>query len=399
MSECTSYLGPNALFDWLDAQDGQGTVDVVLLTHPRDEGDAPRLFPFIDKLAPHEVAGLQRHLNPMFGEIISTGSFTVGIMFLPFFAHELIEPKSRRRCAQILQEDAVRMAAKVGAKILCLGGLTGALSLYGRRLVEPAERAGMTLTTGHALTAVGVHQTYGQALKELHRDPGMQRLTVLGVGSIGRAFTELLAASGHPPRELVLVDRPQAAGKLEMLAREFQERTGTVTRTEVTDAMGALVPGTACYDTDVLVSAVSTPYVVDIDKVAPGTVLVDDSQPYCWDREKAWQRCVDAADIVPCDAGLVDCASLGYSSRFSFDFADMDADGASTTAWTCQTEGMLLALDERLPRTVGEPSIETILAYEDAFLGKGLRIPTLQCGPNPLPVDKILAAAASGTAA
>ncbi|WP_128431888.1 hypothetical protein [Streptomyces cyaneus] len=399
MSQPTRYLGPNALFDWLDAQDGKGTVDVVLLTHPRDEGDAPRLFPFIDKLDQRDVAGLQRHLNPMFGEIISTGSFTVGIMFLPFFAHELIEPKSRRRCAQILQEDAVRMAAKVGAKILCLGGLTGALSLYGRRLVEPAAQAGMTVTTGHALTAVGVHQTYWQAIKELQRDPGTQRLTVLGVGSIGRAFTQLLQASGRPPRELVLVDRPQAAGKLEKLAREFEERTGTPTLTEVTDSLGALVPGSACYATDVLVSAVSTPYVVDIDKVAPGTVLIDDSQPYCWDRDKAWRRVTEAADIVPCDAGLVDCSGIGYTSGFPFDFADVDADGNSTTAWTCQTEGMLLALDDRLPRTIGEPSIETILAYEDAYLANGLSIPTLQCGPNPLPIDKILAAVAPGTAA
>ncbi|WP_052863601.1 hypothetical protein [Streptomyces niger] len=389
-----SYLGPDSFFDWR-ADNKQGSVDVVLLTHPRDEADASRLFPFIDKLDRPEIARLQRHLQPMFGEIVSTGDFTVGIMFLPFYAHELIDPESRRRCAQILQEDAVRMAAKAGARILCLGGLTGALSLYGRRLVEPAKQAGLTLTTGHALTAVGVHQTYWQALEQLERAPGDQRLTVLGVGSIGRAFMELLQASGQPPRELVLVDRPQAAGKLERLAQVFHEQTGAQTSFEVTDALGALAPDSACYATDVLVSAVSTPYVVDIDKVAPGTILIDDSQPFCWDREKAWQRCVEAADIVPCDAGLVDCAGIGYRSAFPFDFADAGADGSSTTAWTCQTEGMLLALDEDLPRTVGEPTIDTILAYQDAYHRQGLRIPTLQCGPNPLPIDKIKAAAAS----
>ncbi len=393
MSGPTSHLGPNAFFDWQEANGG-GSLDVVLLTHPRDEGDAPRLFPFLERLEHFEVRDLQRHLKPMFGEIVETGSVSVGIMFLPFFANDLMMPEGRRRAQEILRDDAIRMASAAGARVLCLGGLTGALSLYGRKLVEPAGQLGMTLTTGHALTAVGVHRIYREALTRLEREPGTQRLTVLGMGSIGRAFTELVAAGDDLPREMVLVDRPQAVGKLAQLAEELSARTGVPTSFEVTDGLGQLAPGSACYATDVLVSAVSTAYVVDVDQVAPGTVLIDDSQPYCWDRAKAWRRVEEQADIVPCDAGLVDCASIGYRSRFPFDFAGTDAEGASSTAWTCQTEGMLLALDDSLPRTIGEPPIETILAYQDAFTRNGLGIPALQCGPNPLPLDAIRAATA-----
>jgi predicted amino acid dehydrogenase len=389
VSVSTSYFGSDSLFEWQDSSGESGDIDVVLMTHPRDESDATRLFPSVDKLDTPERAEIQRHLKPVFGEIIDAGSFTVGIMFLPFYAHELIDPRGRNRCLRVLREDAVRLAEEVGARIVCLGGLTGALSLYGRRLLDPAKRAEITVTTGHALTTVGVHETYHRALAELGRRPGDQRVVVLGVGSIGSSVTRLLQEDARRPREIVLVDRPQMAGKLRKLAQEFHERTGVPATVEATDTFGKLAEDSACFTSDVVISAVSTPYVVDIDKVAPGTVLIDDSQPYCWDRPRAWQRCTEAHDVIPCDAGLVDCSSIGYESRFDFDFAEVDADGVSTTAWTCQTEGMLLALEPRLPTTIGHPSIEVIKSYQDAFRRHGLSIPSLQCGPNPLPVEKL----------
>ncbi|WP_331726077.1 hypothetical protein [Streptomyces sp. NBC_00470] len=389
MASSGSYFGPDSYFDWRDSTDGKRSIDVVLMTHPRDESDAPRLFPAVEKLESHERAEIQRHLKPVFGEIIDTGAFTVGIMFLPFYAHQLIDPLSRSRCLRSMQQDAMQLAEEAGARILCLGGLTGALSLYGRRLLDPGRRADITVTTGHALTTVGVHETYRRALASLDRDPGSQRVAILGVGSIGSGVTRLLAEDEQRPGEVVLVDRPQMDGKLKKLAAEVAEATGVSVSVELTNAGGQLNPETSCYGSDVLISAVSTPYVVDIDKVAPGTVLIDDSQPYCWDRERAWQRCIQDFDIIPCDTGLVDCASIGYESRFDFEFADAAAAGVSTTAWSCQTEGMLLALDSQLPTTIGQPSIEVIKAYQDAFRQHELRIPALQCGPRPLPIDQI----------
>lgn len=181
------------------------------------------------------------------------------------------------------------------------------------------------------------------------------------------------------------------AGKLKQIAGEVESRTGVPVLVETTEPSGALSPDSACYHTDVLVSATSSPYIVDIDKVRPGSILIDDSQPYCWSRERAWERFLERFDIVPCEAGLVDCASIGYSAYFDFDFADADPDGRSSTAWTCQTEGMLLARNPDLPTTVGNPSMEVISSYRDEFVENELRIPELQCGLNRLPIDEIRA--------
>jgi hypothetical protein len=98
---------------------------------------------------------------------------------------------------------------------------------------------------------------------------------------------------------------------------------GIETRIELTDRTRQLVAGTGCYDARFLISAVSTPDVIDIDRVAPRTVLVDDGQPNCWSRGAAWRRVGRFADIAPCEAGLVDVSSLNYWSYFPFQFAPL----------------------------------------------------------------------------
>jgi hypothetical protein len=90
---------------------------------------------------------------------------------------------------------------------------------------------------------------------------------------------------------------------------------------------------------------------------------------------------------VPCEAGLIDCASIGYRSQFPFDFADQDARGTSSTSWSCLAEGLLRIVEPSLPPTVGEPTIDNLIRYNEAFEKVGFKIPPLQCGAHRLPVD------------
>jgi len=158
---------------------------------------------------------------------------------------------------------------------------------------------------------------------------------------------------------------------------------------ELTTQSGEVLPSSSCYDCRFLVTAVSSWHVIEIDRVAPGTILIDDSQPYCWDREKAWDRCRMHYDIVPCEAGLIDCNSIGYLSRFPFDFAEQDEHGVSSTAWSCLAEGLLLSLNNELPTTIGEPSIQNILSYYQGYKQFKFHPPVLQCGQNKLPIEAI----------
>jgi len=384
------WLGPNAYSDWRrDGADkaNPARLDVVLLTHPRDEYDLPRLFEWSTALSLAERRELVRHVRPIIGEVIVAPRFSAGLLFLPMFAADIIDPVERQRCRQTLEREGLELAARTGARIVCLGGLTGALTGYGRRIADACADLGLTITTGHAATACSVVRAFRRAIDDTGRDMTSMRVALLGVGSVGAAVGRLLAYGSERPAEIVLIDTPRRADHLRGIAATLQAN-GIASSIELTTLRGELIETSACYAADAVISAVSTPYVLDIDRVAPGTVLVDDSQPYCWSREAAWQRCATRGDIVPCDAGLVDCSSLGFASSFPFDFVDM-REGRSHTSWSCLTEGLLRTIEPALPMVVGEPTLETLLIYQDAFDRHGLTIPPLQCGIHRLPVEDL----------
>ena len=387
------WVGPTALDDWRRERAGGPAgrdIDVVLITHPRDEHDLPRLFPSTAELSPAQRRVLIRHLRPTFGEVIETPEVCVAVLFLPFLADELMDWSRLRAARRILAVEGLRMAAASGARIVCLGGLTAAVSGYGRQLWAPARELGLTVTTGHAATAISVARTLQRATQTRSGELAGSRLTVLGAGSSGGTVARLLATQDDQPDEFVLVDRPHAGGRVESIAAEIRESAGTPVRVELTGEDGVLSPASAAYRSDYVISAVSLPNVVEIARLAPGTALVDDGQPYCWSREDAWTRFEKARDILPCEAGLVDCSSIGYRSHFPFDFADHVGPAGSSVAWSRLAEGLLLALDPVLGPTSGNPDLAQIRSYARAFERFGLRVAPLQCGSHPLPVESFM---------
>ncbi|WP_199154979.1 hypothetical protein [Chromobacterium sp. ASV23] len=385
-----AFFGPKAQDLWLREgkakQRGTG-LDVVLLTHPRDEQDLARMFPWAGRLQHEEIAELMPHLKPVWGEMIQTDEINVGILFLPLLAADILDPRKRAACRHMLEYDALDAIAQMHGRFVCLGGLTGALSQYGRRLAARAESLGIQVTTGHALTAVSIVQQYNKALAEVGRGSDEVVLAILGVGSVGGGVAKLLCHSSHrvKPARVILIDTRQQETRLHDIAGLMRERLGIVVDVELLDLRTKLDDDSPCYrHANVIISAVSTPYILDIDKVAPGTVLIDDSQPYCWSREAAWARHQRAGDILPCDAGLVDAGSIGFVSHFPFDFSD-DQGAGSSISWSCLAEGLLRGVDPSLPNNIGELEVENLLAYEAAFLRHGFAIPQLQCGLHILP--------------
>jgi predicted amino acid dehydrogenase len=390
------WYGPDSFASWKadrTARNLPGVLDVVLLTHPRDESDIPMLYPFSQELTVSDRRRFAQALQPVCGEIIETPDLVVGLMFVLRFADEMMDPRTRGDIRTFLQEAGVPAVAATGARVVCLGGLLGALSGYGKRLDGFANANDVIVTTGHSMTSVTVLRTYRRAITELQLNPRTSRVAVLGAGSVGAAFSRLLTLEppDQLPGQLILVDKPERGKRLEALAVELAS-AGIETRIELTDRAGQLSPSSACYDAGFLISAVSTPDVIDIERVAPRTVLVDDSQPNCWSREAAWRRVVRSADIVPCEAGLVDATSIGYWSYFPFNFASGDPDGGTSVAWCCLAEGLAIGLDPTLPPTVGEPDLVGLAGYNAAFDRAGFQVAPLQCGSHFLPVERLYAA-------
>ncbi|MEX0732735.1 MAG: hypothetical protein WED00_00575 [Aquisalimonadaceae bacterium] len=365
-------------------------LDVVLLTHPRDDTDLSRLLPWLTGFNADYRLTLMRHLRPVLGEVIEMPMLKAGIMFLTCPAEDIVNPRTRRRCREILEQEALPRIAETGAKVVCLGGLTASLTGYGRRIRDRAEALGLRITSGHSATVVNMLSTMETALNALDRPIERSSVVVMGMGSVGTGFARLLLEHRPLPRELVLMDLPSRRGYSEELAGELHRSTGCEIRVASTAPNGRVPPGGSPYRCDILVSAINASHVIEVDKLAPGTLLVDDSQPWCWSRDDAWQRCMEHQDIIPCEAGLVDCSHLNYVSHFPFDFADHDAQG-SRTAWCCLTEGLMMALDPSLPPTEAIPETAQLVLYDRAYARLGFRPAPLQCGPHALPIESLRA--------
>jgi predicted amino acid dehydrogenase len=381
----TNWTGCAPVAEWLDS--GRAILDSVLLTHPRDEGDFPTLFRWGCHLSPEERRQLTRWMRPVLAEVVTAPGLASGLLVLPFYADDIMGA-SPARCLRIVLDEALPFVSSVGARVVSLGGLVGALTDYGKGIEARAAGLGIRVTTGHCLTAISIERVLVRAVDELGIDLARSRVAVLGAGSVGAACARLIARGDHPPRELVLIDRPNRNRRLAALAQELGETSPVYARVEFTEKDGRLAPDSLCHESSVIVSATSSPDVLDVDRISPGTLLIDDSQPNCWSREKAWARYRREHDIAPCETGLVDCRNLGYRSRFPFYTLESPDDGSSV-AWSCLAEGLLLAREPDLPPTIGEPTAEMLSHYQAAFGRWGLSVPPLQCGNNRLDVDLV----------
>ncbi|MFF2305411.1 amino acid adenylation domain-containing protein [Streptomyces sp. NPDC058128] len=256
--------------------------------------------------------------RPRLLEEIDTPLGRSGFVCLPLFADELAStPDLAARTAR-----AVELAAASGARSVSLAGMIPSLTAYGFGVLRETE-APTALTTGHAATAVSVVKTVHAALDRTgrarvgHRGlgdlPGLADLSVavVGLGSIGSSSLELLLTlASEPPARLLLCDVPGSTERLHTLADGLIAR-GLARNVEVHESGRSALPA-AVYEADLLVTAVSGGgTLLDVSRLRPGTIVVDDSFPHCFDTTKALARMRDRRDVLIVGGGLLTVGAAG----------------------------------------------------------------------------------------
>jgi predicted amino acid dehydrogenase len=196
---------------------------------------------------------------------------------------------------------------------------------------------------------------------------------VIGLGSIGSAVLALLLQRmPHPPR-IVLCDAAGSAARLQMLAQAIGDAAGYRGAIEVVEAhAGAPEP---VYQAHIIVGASSAPGILAVDRLRPGTIVVDDSFPACLDTTAAIQRMRTAGDVLITGGGLLSCSPsrrivhlpIGDTRVRERIVAELPP-GATAS---CQLESLLLAGDPQLPPTLGLVAMSGVLRYWDALLAGG----------------------------
>ncbi|GIE31837.1 hypothetical protein Ait01nite_048820 [Actinoplanes italicus] len=310
--------------------------------------DIRRMLPRLDR---ETVRGLVfPDGRPRLLEITETRLGRSGFVALPRFADELGAPGLAEHTAA-----AVDLAAEHGARTVSLAGMIPAGTGYGTAVL-PYIGIGTNLTTGHAVTAAAVVRTVLAALAARDRKLGDCVVAVLGMGSIGTSSLSLLLARGEPPAGLILCDLPAAAARLTALAGPLGAEVAT--------------SPDAVYRADVIVAATSSgPGTLDVDRLKPGTILVDDSFPHCFDTGRALARMRDRGDVLIVGGGLLACGETRHEVAEGLPDVRHQLPGSMAS---CRLESLLHASVPGLPLVHGPVTPEHAAAYWDALDAAGV---------------------------
>src|SRR5262249_35375859 len=160
------------------------------------------------------------------------------------------------------------------ARTVSLTGLLPSATRYGLALREAVNGQDLPrITTGHATTAAAVVLAVRRIVAEAGRDLPRERVGFGGLGAVGAAGLRALLPCPPHPAEIRLCDVYGKRDALLEVRRELAEDLGYQGAVHVLEARGTVPPG--LYESSLLVGATNVPDVLDVDRLAPGTLLVD----------------------------------------------------------------------------------------------------------------------------
>ncbi|WP_033894806.1 hybrid non-ribosomal peptide synthetase/type I polyketide synthase [Streptomyces anulatus] len=336
--------------------------------------------------------------RPRLLETLRTPLGRSGFVCVPLFADELAPGDD------LLGHTTrgVELASSLGARAVSLAGMIPALTGYGFDVLRavgmtgtvpgvpadpalpgvPAASAALAVpaapavTTGHAATVVSVVRTVHSALDATGQELGSLTVAFVGLGSIGCSSLELLLTRAQrPPARLLLCDVPGSGPRLRELAESLRERglAGVVEAVESDQGLPDAV-----YGARLIVAAVSGGgTLLDVGRLAPGTTVVDDSFPHCFDTSRAIGRMERAKDVLVVGGGLL---SAGPSERQVAEGLPAAAVAGylaqpmvPDTIASCRLESLLHASGADVPLVHGPVDAATGLAYWEAAEAAGVR--------------------------
>ncbi|MFH9265116.1 amino acid adenylation domain-containing protein [Streptomyces sp. NPDC017546] len=374
--------------------DGPGRdarMDAALIGYLPSPADLARLSGLPEAALPREQLRtlLFPDGRPRLLETLSTPLGRSGFVCVPLFADELAAGDD------LLGHTAlgVELASSLGARAVSLAGMIPSLTGYGFDVLRavgtagavtaapadhgvPPARTTPAVTTGHAATVVSVVRTVHAALDAMGQRLGSLAVAFVGLGSIGSSSLELLLSRAQqPPARLLLCDVPGSGPRLKELAESLLQRR-LVEIVEVVESDHGLPE--AVYDARLIVAAVSGGgTLLDIDRLAPGTTVVDDSFPHCFDTSRAIGRMEGAKDVLVVGGGLL---SVGPAEREVAEGLPAAAVAGHLarpmvpdTVASCRLESLLHASGAEVPLVHGPVDAATGLAYWEAAEATGIR--------------------------
>jgi non-ribosomal peptide synthetase component F len=276
-------------------------------------------------------------------------------------------------------EIGVSLATRCGARTISFAGLIPSACGYGAEF-RPLSRygKGATLTTGHAATASAVVATLQRALTETGRTLASEDVGIVGLGSVGSSTLRLMLKVMPHPHSITVCDVPARRGHLDRLRSGLAEECGY--RGPIRACLYRRGLPDEIYHASLLIGATNAPDVVDVDRLRPGLILVDDSGPHCFPVGAARRRMARTRDLLCVEGGAL--AVPGTLEQVSYVPPSLRArlDAASLLAFTrfassrltaCVLASLLTAAHGG-PPTLGTPRTDECVAWWELLIRLGV---------------------------
>jgi acyl carrier protein len=239
---------------------------------------------------------------PLLTSVMATPLGRIAHIFLPRFISELYADE-KDLVSTIVK--ALEIAGRLGARTVALTGLIPSATDYGASILKvTGDRKDLpVVTTGHATTTASIVLSIRKILQKSGRDLARERVGFLGLGSVGVSTLRLMLKTLPHPNEIVLCDVYAKHEFLEKIREEVISDFGFQGPVDVAESNTEVPPD--FYDSTFIIGATNVPDILDVKRVRPGTMIVDDSGPHCFVMEHATERFQDREDILFTEGGVL----------------------------------------------------------------------------------------------
>ncbi|GAB1516579.1 amino acid adenylation domain-containing protein [Actinophytocola sp. KF-1] len=310
--------------------------------------------------------------QPVLRRVFVTPFGPVGHLLVPLMTSDLFADPGRTAAAVAA---AVQAAGEMGARCTALTGMLASSLDYGR-LLRPLVPAG-SVTTGHDVTAAAVVLNVAEALARTGTGFADHDVAVVGLGSVGRAAVRQAVRVLGRPRRLILVDGPGNLGRAQRVAGELTA-AGCDCPVECAQSAPSAVAD-AAYRATLVIGAASVHGVLDVDRLRPGTVVVDDSSPHLFDVARALARHRNG-DLHVTEGGMLtwpaDLTELRWQPQdgvLATVLGSLRAHRVGRHLMGCVSAGVLPTFDGAPVPVIGEPDPEHVHRTHRALVEHGFR--------------------------
>lgn len=343
----------------------------AFLVHPRNTADIYRKYPFFKYFSDRFTDWAFRHFWPVvLSEVegvisIKSGKKISGfILTVPLTAKQMLED---REVAVKRIIDTIKLAEKLGAKIVGLGALISSLTKGGLDLVDKVKP---NITTGHALTVHTVTSNLFKFVDIFKLDKNKVLVAIVGAtGSIGSSSLKILARAGYD--NFLLVDIERKAHFFDNLVAYLKKINPDVkvkTSSHIRDIKEA----------DFIITATNAPEaVVTSDDLKSGAIIIDDAQP-----SDVSPEVFDRDDVIAIEGGLLYTPNI--KNHFNFSLKD------KYDNFSCMGEIMALAAHEYNHNyVINKPTLELIDEISAMAHKIGIRLSQFQNAKEIISQEKL----------